>query len=161
MLMKHAELAGQVGIPRENIFVAEIGNVIEFTSHGAKLADNVTAGRVFIDGLGVGDIGSSVMKERSLLSQDGILIIMLALNRATNTMLAGPDVVTRGFVYVRESNLILDEVKALTRQTIARNFQNGINDTNLLQNRVRDAVSRHLYDKTKRHPMVIPIFQEV
>ncbi|MBC2724231.1 ribonuclease J [Desulfosporosinus sp.] len=161
MLMKHAELAAQVGIPRGNIFVAEIGNVIEFTRHGAKLANNVTAGRVFIDGLGIGDIGSSVMKERSLLSQDGILIIILALNSATNTILAGPDVVTRGFVYVRESNVILDEVKAITRETIAGSLQNGIHETNLLQNRVRDAVSRHLYTKTKRRPMVIPIFQEV
>lgn len=161
MLMKHAELAGQLGIPRENIFVAEIGNVIEFTSQGAKFADNVTAGRVFIDGLGIGDIGNSVMKDRTLLSQDGILIIILAFNSATSSILAGPDVVTRGFVYVRESNFMLDEVKAITRQTIARSLQNGIRETPLLQNRVRDAVSRHLYDKTKRRPMVIPIFQEV
>ncbi len=161
MLMKHAELAEHVGIPRENIFVAEIGNVIEFTSHGAKLADNVTAGRVFIDGLGIGDIGSSVMKERSLLSQDGILIIILAFNRETKTLVAGPDVITRGFVYVRESNLMLDEVKAITRQTIARSLQSGIHETSLIQNRVRDTVSRHLYDKTKRRPMVITIFQEV
>ena len=161
MLMKHAELAVQVGIPRENIFVAEIGNVIEFTSHGAKFANNVIAGRIFIDGLGVGDIGNSVMKDRTLLSQDGILIIILALNSSTRTILAGPDVVTRGFVYVRESNLMLGEVKAITRQTIARSLQDGIKETLILQNRVRDAVSRHLYDKTKRRPMIIPIFQEV
>jgi len=161
MLMKHAELAVQLGIPRENIFVAEIGNVIEFTDEGAKFAENVTAGRVFIDGLGVGDIGSSVMKDRTLLSQDGILIIILALNTETNAILSGPDVVTRGFVYVRESNLMLGEVKAITRQTIARSLQNGIQETSALQNRVRDAVSKHLYDKTKRRPMIIPIFQEV
>jgi len=161
MLMKHAELAVELGMPLENIFVAEIGNVIEFTSQGAKLANNVVAGRVFIDGLGIGDIGNSVMKDRTLLSQDGILIIILALKSATNTILAGPDVVTRGFVYVRESNLMLEEVKAITRQTIARSLQNGIQETTLLQNRVRDVVSRHLYDKTKRRPMVIPIFQEI
>ena len=161
MLMKHAELAEQLGIPRENIFVAEIGNVIEFTRHGAKLADNVIAGRVFIDGLGIGDIGNSVMKDRTLLSQDGILIVILALNKATNTILAGPDVVTRGFVYVREANLLLDEVKAITRQTIARSLQNGTQETNTLQNHVRDAVSRLLYNKTKRRPMIIPIFQDV
>jgi len=161
MLMKHAELAAQLGIPRENTFVAEIGNVIEFTRHGARLADNVIAGRIFIDGLGIGDIGNSVMKDRTLLSQDGILIIILALNSATSTILAGPDVVTRGFVYVRESNLMLDEVKAITRQTIARGFQNGIRETHILQNHVRDAVSRQLYNKTKRRPMIIPIFQEV
>ena len=161
MLMKHAELAVELGIPRENIFVAEIGNVIEFTSNGAKFANNVIAGRVFIDGLGIGDIGNSVMKDRTLLSQDGILIIILTLNSATNALVAGPDVVTRGFVYVRESNLMLDEVKAITRQTLTRSLQNGIHDTSILQNRVKDAVSRHLYDKTKRRPMVIPIFQEV
>ena len=161
MLMKHAELAVELGIPRENIFVAEIGNVIEFTRHGAKFADNVIAGRIFIDGLGVGDIGNSVMKDRTLLSQDGILIIILTLNSLTNTLLAGPDVVTRGFVYVRESNQMLDEVKAITRQIIARSLQNGIHETPILQNRVRDAVSKHLYDRTKRRPMIIPIFQEV
>ena len=161
MLMKHAELAVQLGIPRENIFVAEIGNVIEFTHHGAKFADNVIAGRIFIDGLGVGDIGNSVMKDRTLLSQYGILIIILTFNSSTSTILAGPDVVTRGFVYVRESNLMLDEVKAITRQTIARSLQNGIHEIPLLQNRVRDTVSKHLYDKTKRRPMIIPIFQEV
>ncbi|HWQ41587.1 MAG TPA: ribonuclease J [Desulfosporosinus sp.] len=161
MLMKHAELAEQVGIPRENIFVAEIGNVIEFTRHGAKFVNNVIAGRVFIDGLGVGDIGNSVMKDRTLLSQDGILIIILALNGSTKAIVTGPDVVTRGFVYVRESNLMLDQVKTITRQTITRSLQDGIPETSILQNRVRDAVSRHLYDKTKRRPMVIPIFQEV
>lgn len=161
MLMKHAELAVQLGMPRDNTFVADIGNVIEFTRHGAKFANNVTAGRIFIDGLGVGDIGNSVMKDRTLLSQDGILIIILALNSITSTLLAGPDIVTRGFVYVRESNRMLDEVKAFTRQTIIRSLQNGVHDTAILQNRVRDTVSKHLYDKTKRRPMVITIFQEV
>jgi len=162
MLMKHAELAVELGIPRENIFVAEIGNVIEFTREGAKFTNNVTAGRIFIDGLGVGDIGNSVMKDRTLLSQDGILIIILALNSETKAILAGPDVLTRGFVYVRESNQMLDEVKAITRQTITRSLlQNGIPETAILQNRVRDAISKHLYDKTKRRPMIIPIFQEV
>ena len=161
MLMKHAELAEQLGIPRENIFVAEIGNVIEFTRQGAKFADNVIAGKIFIDGLGVGDIGSSVMKDRTLLSQDGILIIILAINSLTRSILAGPDVITRGFVYVREANLMLDEVKAITRQTIARSLQNGIQETSVLQNRIKDAVSKHLYDKTKRRPMIIPLFQEV
>jgi ribonuclease J len=161
MLMKHAELAEQLGIPRENIFVAEIGNVIEFTRHGARFANNVTAGPVFIDGLGVGDIGNSVMKDRTLLSQDGILIIILAFNSLSRTILAGPDVVTRGFVYVRESNLMLDEVKAITKQTIARCYQNGIHEKPILQNRVRDIVGKYLYDKTKRRPMIIPIFQEV
>ncbi|SPF42071.1 Ribonuclease J 1 [Candidatus Desulfosporosinus infrequens] len=161
MLMKHAELAVQLGIPRENVFVAEIGNVIEFTRQGAKFVNNVVAGRIFIDGLGVGDIGSSVMKDRTLLSQDGILIIILAINSLTRAILAGPDVITRGFVYVREANLMLEEVKEIARQTIARSLQNGINETPILQNRLRDAVSKHLYDKTKRRPMIIPIFQEV
>ena len=161
MLMKHAELAEQIGIPRKNILVAEIGNVIEFTRHGVRFANNVTAGYVFIDGLGVGDIGNSVMRDRTLLSRDGILVIVLALNSSTGTILAGPDIVTRGFVYVREANLMLDEVRAIARQTIVRSFQNGIQENYILQNRVKDVVSRYLYDKTKRRPMIIPIFQEV
>lgn len=161
MLMKHADLAEQLGIPRENIFVAENGNVLEFTKRKAKYVNNINAGRIYIDGLGVGDIGNSVMKDRTLLSQDGMFIIVLAYSGSEGSLLAGPDVITRGFVYVRESNQLLDEVKELVTQNVTRNLQNGIQEINSLQNRVRDAVSKHLYNRTKRRPMIIPIFQEV
>lgn len=161
MLMKHAELAAQLGVPQENTFIAEIGNVIEFTRHGARIVDKVTSGRVLIDGLGVGDVGNIVLRDRKQLSQDGILIIVLTLNGATGAILSGPDIVTRGFVYVRESELMLDEVKELTRRTMIRCQQNGIREWASLKNQIRDVVSKNLYDKTKRRPMIIPIIQEV
>ncbi|GAB6171763.1 ribonuclease J [Paradesulfitobacterium aromaticivorans] len=162
MLMKHAELAEQLGIPRKNIFVAEIGSVIEFTRQGAKIAtDKVTSGRILIDGLGVGDVGNIVLRDRKQLAQDGILIVVLTLNGTTGAISAGPDVITRGFVYVRESELMLDEVKEITRKTMVRCQQNGTREWAALKNQIRDALSKHLYDKTRRRPMIIPILQEV
>lgn len=161
MLMKHAELACELGIPQENTFITETGNVVEFTRQGARIADKVPSGRVLIDGLGVGDVGNIVLRDRKQLSQDGILIIVLTLNGATGAIMSGPDVVTRGFVYVRESELMLDEVKEITRKTMTRCQQNGIRDWASLKNQIRDVVSRNLYDKTKRRPMIIPILQEV
>lgn len=161
MLMKHAELAGQIGIPQENIFITEIGNVVEFTRHGARVADKVPSGRVLIDGLGVGDVGNIVLRDRRQLSQDGILIIVLTLSGATGSILSGPDIVTRGFVYIRESEVLLNEVKDIARRTMIRCQENGIREWASLKNQIRDAVNKHIYDKTKRRPMIIPIIQEV
>ncbi|MDI6878172.1 MAG: ribonuclease J [Desulfitobacteriaceae bacterium] len=161
MLMKHAELAEQLGIPRENTFVAEIGSVIEFTHHGAKMTDKVPSGRTLIDGLGVGDVGNIVLRDRKQLSQDGILIVVITLSGATGAILAGPDIVTRGFVYVRESEIMLNEIKEITRKTMVRCQQNGIREWAALKNQIRDVLSKHLYDKTKRRPMIIPILQEI
>ncbi len=161
MLMKHAELAEQLGIPRENTVVAEIGSGIEFTHHGAKMADKVSSGRTLIDGLGVGDVGNIVLRDRKQLSQDGILIVVITLSGATGGILAGPDIVTRGFVYVRESEIMLNEIKEITRKTMVRCQQNGIREWAALKNQIRDVLSKHLYDKTKRRPMIIPILQEI
>jgi ribonuclease J len=161
MLMKHTELAEKLGIPQENTFVAEIGSVLEFTLQGAKIVDKVPSGRVLIDGLGVGDVGNIVLRDRRQLSQDGILIIVFTLSGATGAILSGPDIVTRGFVYVRESELMLDEVKEITRRTMMRCQQNGIREWASLKNQIRDGVSKHLYERTKRRPMIIPIIQEV
>lgn len=161
MLMKHAELAEQLSIPRENIFVAEIGSVIEFTHQGAKIAEKVPSGRVLIDGLGVGDVGNIVLRDRKQLSQDGILIVVLTRNGSTGAVIAGPDVVTRGFVYVRESETMLNEIRELTRKTMIRCEQNNIREWAPLKNQIRDVLSKYLYDKTKRRPMIIPIIQEI
>jgi len=161
MLMKHAELAEQLGISRENIFVAEIGSVIEFTHHGARIADKVTSGRTLIDGLGVGDVGNIVLRDRKQLSQDGILIIFTTFNSSTWTIQAGPDIVTRGFVYARESELLLDEVKDISRKTVTRLLENNVREWAKIKNQIRDGVSKHLYDKTGRRPVIMPIFQEV
>jgi ribonuclease J len=161
MLMKHAELAEQLGICRENIFIAEIGNVIEFTRHGARIADNVISGRTLIDGLGVGDVGNIVLRDRKQLSQDGILIVVITFNSSTGTILAGPDVLTRGFVYVRETGSLLDEVREISRKTVTRLLENNVREWAKMKNQLGDRVSKYLYDKTGRRPMIIPIFLEV
>ncbi|WP_206809880.1 ribonuclease J [Paradesulfitobacterium ferrireducens] len=161
MLIKHAQLAEQLGIPRENIFVAENGSVIEFTRHGATLAGKVTAGNVLIDGLGIGDVGNIVLRDRKQLSQDGILIVVMTISRATGAIVAGPDVVTRGFVYVRESESMLDEAKEKVRQTMARLRENKVTEWAVLKSQIRDALSKHFYEKTRRRPMILPIIQEI
>lgn len=161
MLIKHAELAEQLGIPRENIFVAENGSVIEFTRNGASLSGRVTAGKVLVDGLGVGDVGNIVLRDRKQLSQDGILIVVMTLSRTTGAIVAGPDVVTRGFVYVRESESMLEEAKEKVRQTMARCRDNKITEWSVLKGQVRDALSKHFYEKTRRRPMILPIIEEI
>lgn len=161
MLIKHAQLAEQLGIPRENIFVADNGSIIEFSRHGASIAGRVNAGKVLIDGLGVGDVGNIVLRDRKQLSQDGILIVVMTISRSTGAIVAGPDVVTRGFVYVRESELMLDETKEKVRQIMARLRENRVIEWSVLKGQVRDALSKHLYEKTRRRPMILPIIQEV
>lgn len=161
MLIKHAQLAEQLGISRENIFVAENGSVLEFTRHGATLGGKVTAGKVLIDGLGVGDVGNIVLRDRKQLSQDGILIVVMTISRSTGAIVAGPDVVTRGFVYVRESETMLEEAKEKVRQTMARCRENRITEWAVLKSQIRDALGKHFYEKTRRRPMILPIIQEV
>lgn len=161
MLIKHAQLAEQLGIARENVFVAENGSIIEFTRHGASIAGKVTAGKVLIDGLGVGDVGNIVLRDRKQLSQDGILIVVMTISRSTGAIVSGPDVVTRGFVYVRESESMLDEAKDKVRQTMARLRENRVTEWAVLKGQVRDALSKHFYEKTRRRPMILPIIQEV
>ncbi|GAB6173840.1 ribonuclease J [Paradesulfitobacterium aromaticivorans] len=161
MLIKHAQLAEQLGIARENIFVAENGSVIEFTRHGATLVGKVAAGNVLIDGLGIGDVGNIVLRDRKQLSQDGILIVVMTISRSTGAIVAGPDVVTRGFVYVRESESMLDEAKERVRQTMARLRENRVTEWAVLKSQIRDALSKHFYEKTRRRPMILPIIQEI
>lgn len=161
MLVRHAQLAQQIGIPPENIFVAEIGNVIEFTSSGAKFSENVTAGRTLIDGLGIGDVGNIVLRDRKQLSQDGILIAVITISRQTGSILSGPDVVTRGFVYVRDSEEIISEVKDAIKETMLYCQQEEISQWSALKSRIKDTVGKLLYQKTGRRPMIIPIIQEI
>jgi ribonuclease J len=161
MLIKHAQLAEELGIPRENIFIAENGGVVEFTRHGASMGGKVTAGKVLIDGLGVGDVGNIVLRDRKQLSQDGILIVVMTISRTSGAIVSGPDVVTRGFVYVRESESMLDEAKQKVRQTMARCRENRITEWAVLKNQIRDALSKQFYEKTRRRPMILPIIQEV
>ncbi|MEA4901520.1 ribonuclease J [Desulfitobacterium sp.] len=161
MLVQHMYLAEQLGMARENIFLAENGSVIEFTRHGASMTGKVQAGKVLIDGLGVGDVGNIVLRDRKQLSQDGILIVVMTISRSTRAIVAGPDIVTRGFVYVRESESMLVDAKEKVRQTMDRLKESHVTEWAVLKGQVRDTLSKHFYEKTRRRPMILPIIQEV
>ena len=161
MLISHGKIAERLGIPTENIFVAENGSVIEFTRKGAALAGKVSAGKILVDGLGVGDVGNIVLRDRKQLAQEGILIAVIAINRTTREIVSGPDIVTRGFVYVRESESMLDEAKEKVRQATEKCLETGIVEWMALKNQVRETLNKHFYEKTRRRPMILPIIQEI
>ena len=161
MLAKHAQLAEETGIPRERIFVLDIGDVVEFQNGRGRLAGRVPVGNVLIDGLGVGDVGNIVLRDRKLLSQDGIVVVVVTIGRANRTILSGPDIVTRGFVYMRESETLLDEANRLVHTVLSKLLEESVSDWTTLKNNVRDALSRFLYERTRRRPVILPIIMEV
>ncbi len=162
MQRKHAELGEATGVNPDNIFMLDIGDVIEFQGGIARLGGRVTAGSVMIDGLGVGDVGNIVLRDRKLLSQDGILVVVVTLSKQTGTILSGPDIISRGFVYVRESEELLEEANRIVSSTLQKLVnEENVNDWSGLKTGVRDAVSRFLYEQTRRRPMVLPIIMEV
>lgn len=160
-LIKHAKLANEIGVPKENIFVAEIGDVIELTGKSGKIAGKVTSGRVLVDGLGVGDVGNIVLRDRKQLSKDGIIITVVTIDKASKTIASGPDVVSRGFVYVRESDDLMEESKEKIQQALLKAMQSGNSDWSALKFAIRETLGRFLYEKTRRRPMILPIIMEV
>jgi len=161
MLVKHARLAREVGIPEENIFVAENGHVLEFTREKGAIAGRVTAGQILVDGLGVGDVGNIVLRDRKQLSQDGILIVVVTLSKDSGTVVAGPDIVSRGFVYVRESEELLEEAKEKVKTALDKCREKKITEWSAIKSNVRDTLGKFLYEKTRRRPMILPIIMEV
>lgn len=161
MLMKHAELAESVGVPKENIFISEIGLVMEFTKNSFQARERVASGQVFVDGLGVGDVGNIVLRDRRQLSSDGILIVVVTINKQNGTVLAGPDIVSRGFVYVRESERLMEESRGKVKAVLEELESQGVKEWGALKSSVRETLSRYLYEKTKRRPMILPIIMEV
>lgn len=160
MLNRHSQLAAETGIAPENIYILELGDVLEFQGGKASLGTRVTAGPVLIDGLGVGDVGNIVLRDRKLLSQDGIIVVVLTLSKQTGAVLSGPDIISRGFVYVRESESLMDEANKVVSATVARLITDNISDWNGIKSGVRETLSRFLYEQTKRRPMVLPIIME-
>ncbi|WP_031514459.1 ribonuclease J [Desulfofalx alkaliphila] len=161
MLVKHAELAQEMGIPKENTFVVENGTVLEFTRRQGRVAGRVPAGRVLVDGLGVGDVGNIVLRDRKQLSQDGILIVVVTINRETGLVAAGPDIVSRGFVYVRESEELMEDAKERVKVALEKCCNRNITEWSSIKSQVRDVLGRFLYEKTRRRPMILPIIMEV
>ncbi len=160
-LMKHAKIAESLGISRSRIFVAENGQVIEVSKKKALVAGKVTAGKILVDGLGVGDVGNIVLRDRKQLSQDGIMIVVVTMDRNIGQVVAGPDIVTRGFVYVRESEELIDDAKEKVREALDFCEKKNITEWALIKTQVRDKLGKHLYDKTGRRPMILPIIMEV
>ena len=161
MLVKHAKLARDIGIPTKNIFVAENGQVIEITKRKAALGGRVTTGRVLVDGLGVGDVGSVVLRDRKQLSQDGIIIVNISIEKETGNVVAGTDIVSRGFVYVRESEKLIDDARDNVKATLDKYDLSNYSEWSAMKSGVRDALYKFLYEKTRRKPMILPIIMEI
>ncbi len=161
MLKQHAGLAESVGIPKENIFIIENGEIVEIQQGIASRGGKVQAGNILIDGLGIGDVGNIVLRDRKLLSQDGILVVVVTLSRQDGKILSGPDIISRGFVYVRESEGLLDEANRIVVNTLLKLMSENVNEWTSLKTHVKDALGRFLYDQTRRRPMILPIIMEV
>ncbi|HZG57336.1 ribonuclease J [Paenibacillus sp.] len=161
MLKQHSNLAVTVGIERENIFILDIGDTVEIQNGTARRGSKIPAGNVLIDGLGVGDVGNIVLRDRKLLSQDGILVVVVTLSKQEGKIISGPDIISRGFVYVRESEGLLEEANKIVSNTLARLMGENVNEWASLKTQVRDALGRFLYEQTRRRPMILPIIMEV
>ena len=160
-LKQHGELANSIGVPKSNILIPEIGDIIEVTRNSIKKSGSVISGQIFVDGLGVGDVGNIVIRDRKHLSQDGILTVVVTLSKENKAIIAGPDIISRGFVYVRESEKLMDEARDIVRNVFAKCEEQKITDWSTLKSTVRDELRSFLYEKTKRKPMILPIIMEI
>ncbi|NLZ46778.1 MAG: RNase J family beta-CASP ribonuclease [Clostridiales bacterium] len=160
-LVHHKNLAMAVGIPEENIIIGSIGNVIESDGVDMKITGQVQAGHVLVDGLGVGDVGAIVLRDRKHLAQDGLIIAVATIDSKTGKILSGPDVVSRGFVYVRESEELMEQAKQLLTKSLQNCLDNNMREWNAIKTKMKDNLSDYIYVKTKRKPMILPIIMEV
>lgn len=160
-LRKHAMLAEGMGISKDNIFIADNGFVAEITNKSIKSGAPVPAGKVFVDGYGVGDVGSVVLRDRKHLGQDGIIVVTASLDYETGQLIAGPEVVSRGFVYVKEAEELIDSARKVAEKSLENCYYSNISDINAIKGKLRDSVSHFVYEQTKRSPMILPIIMEV
>ncbi|WP_313132703.1 ribonuclease J [Anaerocolumna sp.] len=160
-LMKHAELAQTMGIPKENVFIISSGDVLEMSKEKAGLVGKVPAQGVLVDGLGVGDVGNIVLRDRQHLAENGLIIVVVTLEKYSNQILSGPDIVSRGFVYVRESENLMDEAKEVVYSALERCLNKNTSDWGKIKSEVKDSLSDYLWKRTKRNPMILPIIMEV
>ncbi|SDY46563.1 ribonuclease J [Proteiniborus ethanoligenes] len=160
-LKQHAKLASELGMPKENIFITENGSIIEFTKNSGAIVGSVPAGNILVDGLGIGDVGNIVLRDRKHLSEDGLIVIVVTISKQDGSVISGPDIVSRGFVYVRESEDLMEEARKLVREVLMECEKNKITDWATLKSSIRDALRNFLYEKIKRNPMILPIIMEV
>ena len=161
MLWQHGELAESMGMPRQNIILPEIGQVIELGASGVSIAGEVPTGTVLVDGLGIGDVGNVVLRDRKHLSQDGLIIVAMAFDRTNCMLVSGPDVISRGFFYVRENEDIIEGIRNTVRNIIASYGRIEGSDWPSIKNRIKDELHRYIYDKIKRNPMILPIIVDL
>ena len=160
-LIAHSETAKKVGIKPENIFLTSNGRILELNEDGAALTGTVPFGKIMVDGLGVGDVGNSVLRDRQHLSQDGLIIVVMTMDSATGEIVAGPDVISRGFVYVRESENLMEDVKRMLRDEVHELEAEGIRDWSTIKSKLKDSLRDYIFVKTKRNPMILPIIMEI
>ena len=160
-LMAQKKIAQSLGIPKEHVFIMKSGQVLELCEEGAEVTGTVPAGGILVDGLGVGDVGNVVLRDRQHLAEDGIMIVVLALDSYNGVLVSGPDMVSRGFVYVRESESLMDEARELVDEAVNQCLDRGITDWGKLKGAIRDSLSDYVWKKTKRRPMILPIIMEV
>ena len=160
-LLSHRDLALSLGIPKENIFVMNIGEVLEISKKDAKVNGTVPSGQVLVDGLGVGDVGNIVLRERRNLSENGLMIVVVAIDSASGCIVSGPDIISRGFVYVRESEDLMDEAKSVINDALMKCEANHISGWSNIKNTIKDTLKNFLWQKMKRSPMILPIIMEV
>jgi ribonuclease J len=160
-LKQHMLLAEKLGMDPANIFIADIGQVLEITESGARIAGNVASGQVLVDGLGVGDVGNIVLRDRKHLSQDGIMTVVVTIEKETGKVIAGPDIISRGFVYVRESEELMEAAKEVVKECLDKCLVNQVTEWAPIKTSIKDNLREFLYEKTKRKPMILPIIMEI
>lgn len=160
-LRQHAKLAESLGMSNENIFTIENGQILEISKEGAKVCGNVASGNILVDGLGVGDVGNIVLRDRKHLSEDGLMVVVVTITKDTGQVVAGPDIISRGFVYVRESEVLMDEARGVVKNALQVCQSNGVREWAALKSAIKDSLRGFLYEKTKRSPMILPIIMEV
>lgn len=161
MLKKHSEIAQELGMNEENIFVMQTGDVLELDKNSARVSGRIPTGNILVDGLGVGDVGNIVLRDRKHLSEDGLMIVVVTISKEEGRVLAGPDIISRGFVYVRESEDLMDGAKAIIKQVLKECEDKNIKEWAYLKNNIKENLKEYLYQKTKRNPMILPIIMEV
>ncbi|MBO8433743.1 MAG: ribonuclease J [Tyzzerella sp.] len=160
-LVSHKDLAVSMGVEKDNVFIMGIGDVLEITKNGAKVNGTVPAGQVLVDGLGVGDVGNIVLRDRKHLSQDGLMIVVVTMEKETGMVIAGPDIISRGFVYVREAEELMEEARAVVQEALMKCEERHITGWSYIKGLIKDTLKNYLWQRTKRSPMILPIITEV
>lgn len=161
MLHHHSLLAESIGVEKENIFIVRNGDVVDISNEVAVQSRKIQAGNIYVDGLGIGDVGNALLRDRKQLSEDGMLVIVITFNKVDGEIISGPDIISRGFVYVRDSEEFLKELNKLAVITINNLKKEKVNSWGILKREVREALGKYIYTNTKRKPMILPIIIEV